>query len=282
VLPAFESAGALERELSASPAPARLAASGQRPSGAIVFDDVSFLHEPDAETAEARGVGNLCLRIEPAEFIGITGPSGSGKTTFADLLVGLLEPQSGRITVGGRSLAGAGLEAWRDGVSYVAQDPFLSHDTIRRNLSWARPEADETQMWDALRAAGADGLVRGMPKGLDAVVGERGALVSGGERQRIAIARALLRRPQLLVLDEATGAIDLDGERTILERLSALRPRPTIVLIAHRNESLALCDRVIRIEDGRVLGGGVELPRRAPWAAAAPDFDWSRQPSPQS
>jgi ATP-binding cassette subfamily C protein len=146
------------------------------------------------------------------------------------------------------------LAGWREGVSYVSQDPFLFHDTVRRNLAWANPRASEAEMWSALALADAETLVRRMDKGLDSLVGERGALVSGGERQRIALARAVLRRPRLLVLDEATNAIDIPTEQVLLERLAALSPAPTIVMIAHRPESLAQCSVVIRLDAGRLVG----------------------------
>ena len=151
------------------------------------------------------------------------------------------------------------LASWRAQLSYVSQDPFLFHDTVRRNLKWAWPGASEADMWQALEVAGAAGIVRGMSGGLDAIVGERGSLVSGGERQRIALARALLRKPRLLIMDEATNAIDIAGERQLLERLTAVEPRPTIVMIAHRNESLALCGRVLHLEEGCLL----DVPDRA-------------------
>ena len=150
-------------------------------------------------------------------------------------------------------LDNATLASWRAQLSYVSQDPFLFHDTVRRNLKWSWPNASEADMWQALEVAGAAGIVRGMAGGLDAIVGERGSLVSGGERQRIALARALLRKPRLLMMDEATNAIDIAGERQLLERLGAMEPRPTIVMIAHRNESLAQCDQVLHLEDGRLL-----------------------------
>jgi ATP-binding cassette subfamily C protein len=137
-------------------------------------------------------------------------------------------------------------------VSYVSQDPFLFHETIRRNLLWARPEASEGELWAALEAAGADMLVRRLPAGLETVVGERGTLVSGGERQRIALARALLRRPRLLLLDEATNAIDVAGEGLLLRRLRAGPERPTIIMIAHREQSLAHCERIIELREGRL------------------------------
>lgn len=258
-LPAFRSVAELERDLAALPdeRPSDVRAAAIRPDGPIIFHDVSYRHEGDTDDrrgdAPLRGVANISLAIRPGELIGVTGPSGAGKTTFADLLVGLLPPRHGRITVGGSLLDGAALPAWRDSVGYMAQDPFLLHDMLRRNLSWASPQASEAALWQALTVAGADALVRAMPQGLDTMVGERGTLLSGGERQRIALARTILRQPHLLVLDEATGALDAAGEQEIVARLRALLPRPAIVMIAHRAETIALCDRVLRFEAGHCV-----------------------------
>jgi ATP-binding cassette subfamily C protein len=262
-LPAYEKVVELKREL-AQVSEDRPAGRAPFPGGAAVFEGVSFQHPSTAgEGAGERGVERLDLVLRPGDFLGVVGSSGAGKTTFADLLVGLIPPQAGQITIGGRPLEGAVLAGWREGVSYVSQDPFLFHDTVRRNLAWASPGASEADMWQALALADAEALVRRMDKGLDALVGERGALVSGGERQRIALARAVLRRPRLLVLDEATNAIDIPTERLLLERLAVLAPTPTIVMIAHRPESLALCRTVIRLEAGRVAetsqGGAAAL-----------------------
>ena len=176
--------------------------------------------------------------------------------------MGLSRPQSGRVSVGGTPLDGPALKAWRARISYVAQDPFLFHDTVRRNLAWANPQASEAEMWDVLKLANAEALVRGMEHGLDTVVGERGTLMSGGERQRLALARAMLRKPHLLILDEATSAIDIAGEHDILARLRALTPQLTAVVIAHRGESLAFCTRVLRFEAGRVADD-----KAPPWPA---------------
>jgi ATP-binding cassette subfamily C protein len=253
-LPAYLKIKALQAELAPVQEPrAGTAVVTERLAGAVEFRGVSYSHGPRGSGNPA-GLSDMSFRIEPGSFVGLVGPSGAGKTTCADLLVGLYPPQSGSIVVGdGQPLRGTTLAAWRESLGYVSQDPFLFHDTIRRNLLWARHQASEADLWAALELAGAGELVRRL--GLDTVVGERGTLVSGGERQRLALARALLRRPGLLVLDEATNAIDQDGEGEILRRIAALPNRPTIVMIAHRASSLAFCDRLIALEGGRLVEG---------------------------
>ena len=254
-LPAYEHVLALHTELAQAPPPAVM--SGAAPAsldGPIRFHGVTYMHggELPCGGAAAGGVRGLSLEIEPSEFLGITGHSGAGKTTFADLLTGLIAPQAGEITIGGVPLRGAAVRAWRDRIAYVAQDCFLFHDTLRRNLLWARPGASDEDIWHVLALTGASNLVRSAPAGLDTAVGERGTFLSGGERQRIALARALLRRPRLLVLDEATSAMDIDSERQVLQRLRELDPAPTIALIAHRRESLQFCGRVLTFTGHRL------------------------------
>ena len=250
-LPAFEKFKILEQELAAAQDETAEAIC-DFPGGSIVFRSVSFTYTGANENSGSTPVlYNVDVTITSGSFAGISGASGAGKTTFADLLVGLFPAQSGEISVGGIVLDGAARNAWRNHVSYVPQDPFLFHDTIRRNLLWAAPGASDDALWSALRLVGADDLVRKMAQGLDTVVGERGVLISGGERQRLALARAMLRQPRLLVLDEATNAIDITSERQILSRLIALNPRPTIVMIAHRSESLSLCERILVLAEGR-------------------------------
>ncbi|HRD29486.1 MAG TPA: ABC transporter ATP-binding protein, partial [Caulobacter sp.] len=245
-LPAFEAVRALEADLEEVQVPPATSARPP-PEGPLTLTAVRFLHPGGGGIAEAS------LTLPPGEFLGLTGASGAGKTTLLDLMVGLLPPQAGEITVGGAPLDDAGLAGWRDAVAYVAQDPFLFHDTVRRNLTWGDDRVDDAVLMRVLRDVGAEAMVSRLEQGLDTVVGERGARLSGGERQRLAIARALLRRPRLLVLDEATNAIDLPGEADLLARLAALDPRPAMVMIAHRPESLAHCDRVVVIEAGRIV-----------------------------
>jgi ATP-binding cassette, subfamily C, bacterial len=254
-LPAFYHLKQLESELLAGTSATPKTVPQRRPKmkarQPVEFRSVSYKHGQDAGSATG-GLSDFRIKIAAGEFIGITGTSGSGKTTFADLLVGLFPPQSGVVLVGDKPLTGEHLEAWKNSISYVSQDPFLYHDTIRGNLLWAKPDASDTELWDAIRLVGADELVAGLPAGFETVVGDRGCLLSGGERQKIALARALIRRPILLLLDEATSAIDTQSEAVILDRLSKLPARPTIIMIAHRQSSLAFCDRVIEIEKGQV------------------------------
>lgn len=249
-LPAHAEAQRLERDLAAACASADQTAASTIAPGAIVFRDVSFHYE-----RSAGGVERLNLTIAAGTVLGVSGPTGAGKTTFADLLIGLLEPDAGEITVGGTPLRGAAAAAWRDHIGYVVQDPYLFRDTVRRNLLWAKPQASEAEIWDALAVAGVDQFVASLELGLETVLGERGTLISGGERQRLCLARAVLRRPWLFVLDEATSAIDVATEGKILKRIVNLNPRPTIVMIAHRDQTLAYCDRMLRFRNGTFVAG---------------------------
>lgn len=190
--------------------------------------------------------------IPAGSTVAITGPSGAGKSTLADLLCGLIEPAEGQVMVDGVALSGPARRAWRGRVAYVQQEPVLFHATIRHNLAWARPDADEAAMLDALDAASA-GFVAGLPDGLDTMVGDRGGRLSGGERQRIALARALLGNPDLLLLDEATSALDPANEAAIADAIARLKGRMTIVMICHHGNLARLADYRITLENGRLI-----------------------------
>jgi ATP-binding cassette subfamily C protein len=230
--------------------------------GEIRFDRVAYSYD---SAGELGGVREASFRIRNNCITALIGPSGAGKSTLADLIMGLLEEQSGAILIDGKPLTGANRKAWRDLIAYVPQDTFLLHDTIAANLRLGRPQASEEELWSALKMANAETFVRAMPAGLQSVVGDRGGLLSGGERQRIALARAVLRRPKLLVLDEATNALDPETQRSINRSIMALRSEMAIVIIAHHPGMIAAADDVITIEAGCVVeAGATDLLRENP------------------
>jgi ATP-binding cassette subfamily C protein len=219
---------------------------------AIEMDRVTYRY-PRAERA---AVSDVRLRIPAGRLVGLAGPSGCGKTTVADLLLGLLQPQSGVITIDDVPLTADTLASWRDRIGYVAQDTFLFHDTVRANLLWARPDASEPELQRALRLAAADMFVGNLPQGLDTVLGDRGIRLSGGERQRLALARALLRNPTLLILDEATSALDSENERVIQNSIGALRGALTVLIITHRLATIRDADVIYVMDEGRIVESG--------------------------
>lgn len=224
------------------------------------FEGVTFGYDGEDGPAVLRGVD---LEIVAGRTTAIVGPSGGGKSTVADLLVGLLRPDGGRVWVDDVPLEGGRVAAWRRRIGYVNQDTFLFRDTIRANLRLVRPEASDAEIVDALRAASAEFALT-LPEGLDTVVGDRGVRLSGGERQRIALARAILRRPELLVLDEATSALDPENERIVQHAIARMAGQRTLLVIAHRLASVRGADRIYVMEQGRVVEAGAwdELLRR--------------------
>ncbi|MGH9173140.1 MAG: ABC transporter ATP-binding protein, partial [Vicinamibacterales bacterium] len=201
-------------------------------------------------------VRQLDMAIRQGTLTALVGASGAGKSTVADLLLGLLTPTEGQILVDGQPLTPDRLKAWRSQVGYVPQDTFLVHDTVRANLLWARPEASESDLWQALHLAAADEFVAGLAEGLDTVIGDRGLLISGGERQRLAFARALLRKPRLLILDEATNALDAENQSRIQRAIERLRHTTTIVMITHRLSTVRSADMIHVMDAGRLVDSG--------------------------
>jgi len=220
--------------------------------GEVRFDHVSYRY-PDGE---ADVLVDLDLVVPPGASVALVGETGSGKSTVASLLVRLADPTGGRITIDGvdlRSIAPADLAR---AVGVVAQETYLSHATIRENLLAARPDAADADLWAALEAAQVDHVVRALPEGLQTMVGARGHRFSGGERQRIAIARTLLANPKVLVLDEATSALDTETERDLQAALDELIRGRTTVTIAHRLSTIRDADRIVVLDHGRVVESG--------------------------
>jgi ATP-binding cassette subfamily C protein len=195
---------------------------------------------------------NASLEVAAGGITAILGPSGAGKTTVVDLLTGLVRPDAGTVRVDGVPLEEIDLARWRAMIGYVPQELFLLHDSVRLNVSLGDPELSEQDVESALRDAGALDFVRSLPQGLDTSVGERGMLLSGGQRQRIAIARAIVHRPQLLVLDEATAALDAAHEAAIWQTVARLGERTAVVAISHQPALTQFADRVYRIQNGKV------------------------------
>ncbi len=253
LLPAFDTITSLERRcLDAAEPPAtsqRSITLGRQ----VAFDRVSFDYRGDGTVLALRDVA---LSIASGKTTAIVGPSGSGKSTMADILIGLLEPTAGRLLIDGKPLTRDDMRSWREQIGYVPQEPFLFHDTIRANLLWARPGATESELWDALRLGAAEGFVQSLPQGLDTVVGDRGVLVSGGERQRLALARALLRRPAILILDEATSSLDAANEIRIQRAIDDLHEQMTIVVVTHRLSMIRHADTIHVIDKGTLIESG--------------------------
>ncbi len=228
---------------------------------AIRFENVGFQYR------DAWVLRNAALAIPAGGITAIVGPSGAGKTTLVDLIAALLRPQEGEIWIDDLPLQRVDWRAWRRMIGYVPQDTVLLHDTVRTNVTLGDPELTEADARTALIAAGIWDLVSGLPEGLDTVVGERGGKLSGGQRQRIAIARALAHKPRLLILDEATNALDPQTEAAICRTLEALRGALTIIAISHQSPLVDVADRVYRVGDGAVVLD-TDIPRKGTTAAA--------------
>lgn len=194
--------------------------------------------------------------IPAGKLTALIGPSGAGKSTLVDLVLGLTAPDAGRVSVDGVPLTPGLRRAWRGTTAACPQDPFLFHDSLRANLRLVRPDADDAELWAALEAAAAADFVRALPHGLDTVAGDRGLRFSGGERQRLALARAWLRRPAFLALDEATASLDDRTAAVVAAAVDRLRGRATVLVVAHRLSAVRRADHVLLLEAGRVAAAG--------------------------
>ncbi|WP_131785582.1 ABC transporter ATP-binding protein [Protofrankia symbiont of Coriaria ruscifolia] len=239
-------------------------------SSMIEFDDVGFRY-PAADEVSLASLESVAVldkrpseavlhhvsfRAEPGELVALVGPSGAGKTTISQLVPRMYDAVSGAVRVGGHDVRDITLRSLRDAVGVVTQDAHLFHDTIRANLAYARPEATQEQMWAAMDAAQIGAVVRALPDGLDTVVGDRGYRLSGGEKQRLAIARLLLKEPSIVVLDEATAHLDSESEAAVQQALATALAGRTSLVIAHRLSTVRDADRILVVEDGRLVDSG--------------------------
>jgi subfamily B ATP-binding cassette protein MsbA len=222
-----------------------------RVRGAISFDRVSFGYDTDEHVLH-----DVSFNIEPGQVVGIVGPTGSGKSTLLSLLPRFYDPKLGRIPIDGVDIADYKVAALRAQIGFVLQDTLLFPGTIRENIAYGRPGATEEEIVAAARIANADEFIDRMPQGYDSLVGEHGSNLSGGQRQRIAIARAVVRNSPILVLDEPTAALDSQSERLVIEALHRLMKGRTVIMIAHRLNTLAGADKIIVLRDGVIAEEG--------------------------
>jgi ATP-binding cassette subfamily B protein len=219
-------------------------------AGHVRFEDVSFSYQ------EQPTLHRVTLDAQPGQTIALVGSTGAGKTTVLSLLARFYEATAGRITIDGVDIDGLAKSSLRERLAYVTQEPFLFNGTVRENLLLAKRDASDADLWTALGAAHAASFVRGLPEELDTNVGERGVKLSGGEKQRLSIARALLKNAPILLLDEATASVDSETERQIQDALDRLMENRTAFVIAHRLSTIQNADRIYVLEKGEVIEQG--------------------------
>ncbi|GIM44766.1 hypothetical protein DNHGIG_03150 [Collibacillus ludicampi] len=219
--------------------------------GHIVFDHVCFHYQEEREILH-----DISLTIEPGQVVALVGPSGSGKTTLSGLIPRFYDVSKGRVLIDGHDVRDVSLRSLSDHIGLVTQETFLFHATIRENLLYGNPHASEEEMIAAAKAASIHELIMSLPEGYETVVGERGYKLSGGEKQRIAIARVILKNPKILILDEATSALDSHSESLVQAALDELMKERTSIVIAHRLSTILSADQIFVIADGRVVEQG--------------------------
>ncbi len=234
-----------------APGAAELPRSTDHRGASLTFEDVSYRHD-----ARSSGLEDVSFDVAPGTTTALVGPSGSGKSTIVKLALRLLDPQDGRVMIEGVDARSVTQASLRQAVALVPQDVALFNDSLRVNIAFARPDADEATIWAAAEAAELANFIRGLPEGMETKVGERGLKLSGGERQRVGIARALLADPCILILDEATSALDSRTEAAIQKTLRKAKAGRTTLVVAHRLSTIADADQILVLKAGRIIERG--------------------------
>jgi ATP-binding cassette subfamily B protein/subfamily B ATP-binding cassette protein MsbA len=220
-------------------------------AGAIRYEHVHFGYERERPV-----IHDVSLEIQPGEVLAIVGPTGAGKTTLASLLVRFFDPWQGRITIGGADIRDFTLHSLRSQIALVLQDPYILPTSIAENIALGRPDAPHEEILAAARAANAHEFITRLPDGYETIVGERGATLSGGEKQRLSIARAFLKDAPVLILDEPTSALDAGTERLLLDALERLMKGRITLVIAHRLSTIRSADTILAVDRGRIVERG--------------------------
>lgn len=218
----------------------------------IIFDNVSFSYSASKPLFQ-----NLSLVVPEGKITAIVGTSGAGKSTIVDLIVGLVRKQGGRIIINRVDLSEINLSSWRNSIGYVSQDMFIFNATVRENILAGNQDASEDEIIAAAKKANAAQFIERLPQGYDTLLGEKGLKISGGERQRISIARCLIRNPELLIFDEATNALDSESEKLIQKSIDNLKGQKTIIIIAHRLTTIMDADKIIVLDKGKIVEEGM-------------------------
>ena len=220
--------------------------------GRVTYENITFAYPGDTDPT----ISDVSFTAEPGEMLGLVGPTGAGKSTILKLLMRFYDADEGKIRVDGHHIRDISLETFRQSIGYVGQDPYLFHGTIRENIAYSRPDAEDSAIKQVARKSGAHKFIKDLPDGYETKVGQRGKKLSGGQRQRISIARALFSDPEILILDEATSHVDNETEALIQTHLEDLIADRMTFVIAHRLSTVKSADKILVFKDGQVVERG--------------------------